>query len=1018
MIKNYLLLLLILILLVNSTFAEKTNKEYDNPAILSFETIALNISRDGKSSLSISRDHFKHLKKSLKWSWNAPNAQWEIKQNVGYIPLKKKSDAFVSTFVFWVYSEKPLKNEKLKVEFLKENQVKCYFDYNLDFSGWRGAWIAFNRDMQGTPVEGMDEVRFTAPDTPEGTLYFDHMMLSSMQDVRQHTADFQAPFINKNTENHWLILLRSWNKDFDIPLNSSFSISEKEGTEIISNRLRNLLLEGKKIKSVEDLRKSFDQYQISLNQDGSVKGLPVFFERYGETYEYLGAERYNKIFDNPMGLSSAVKTLFDLAVSYNLSTDEKEKKQFSEMFILLTKHLLDQGFQAGSGMGTLHHLGYSMRDYYPAMFLMAKPLKENKLDKTIQQSMEWFAGTGEVKTDTKDVEMDIDAFNTSLIGRLTSILMIDDVASKIRYLHAFSRWVDQGFKYSNGTRGSFKADGSIFHHRHNYPAYAVGGLTGAVQSVYLLNKTNFKISQESHEILKKALLSMRIYCNLRTWPLSLSGRHPDGKGQLNPEHYALLALAGSPDTKQVVDSELAAAYLRLIPKETIRSKDLKKAGFIAENSPNGNWSFPYSCLNIHRRDNWMVSAMGHSRYLWSTEIYRGENMYGRYINHGSIQILATGTPVSNEGSGFRQEGWDWNHFPGTTATVLPLKELRAKIKNLDQFSGFEEMLLSDEAFAGGISLDNKQGAFAMKLHEHDKYNGSLRARKSVFFFDNRAVALGSDIQSALPLPTQTTLFQTYIDQINKPYYLNGKNITEFPYAETVRKEKTIISDGQNNYFFVNNGEVLFSKTVQQSFDEETDAPTSNDYALASINHGGNLRNGRYEYMILIQPSEKDLQLHLKAKEPSYIVHQSDSSAHIVFDKQTKTSGYVFFAPSTTANLLVKKVNTPCLIMTDESIANKLTIAVSDPDLRFYDGKPDDNYDNNGKRLERSVYSRSWKDNPSKTSEIKVTLNGFWETEKNYDFIKTETLNDTTVLTVNCYSNRQDNSIKLIKTGSN
>ena len=60
--------------------------------------------------------------------------------------------------------------------------------------------------------------------------------------------------------------------------------------------------------------------------------------------------------------------------------------------------MLDQGFQAGSAMGTLHHLGYSMRDYYPAVFLMSEVLDRNNLKNQLQQAMEWFAGTGEVKT--------------------------------------------------------------------------------------------------------------------------------------------------------------------------------------------------------------------------------------------------------------------------------------------------------------------------------------------------------------------------------------------------------------------------------------------------------------------------------------------------------------------------------------------------------------------------------------------------------------------------------------------
>jgi chondroitin-sulfate-ABC endolyase/exolyase len=120
------------------------------------------------------------------------------------------------------------------------------------------------------------------------------------------------------------------------------------------------------------------------------------------------------------------------------------------MFVLLTKHLTDQGFAAGSAMGTLHHLGYSMRNYYPAMFLIKDVLTKAGINQLIQQSMEWFSGTGEVKLKPEELGVDIDAFNTSLIGRLSSILILTDSPEKVTYLRSFSRWADNGLKVASG----------------------------------------------------------------------------------------------------------------------------------------------------------------------------------------------------------------------------------------------------------------------------------------------------------------------------------------------------------------------------------------------------------------------------------------------------------------------------------------------------------------------------------------------------------------------------------------
>ncbi len=984
----------------------KEYSEYNHERLYSFEKMPPNVFCGQASSLNISNEHFKHLKNNIEWHWNDLNEYWSIKDQIGYVTPKTKKDSYVSTFVFWVYAKTPIINKKLKVQFLKQGEVQCFFEYGLDFTGWRGAWIAFDRDMQGTPVEEMDEVRFSVPEAQEGRLFFDHILLSSMQDVRHHTADVQAPYINEKTSSHWLVLYKSWVKDFDIPFEQKVSEKTKQDVYEIEKRTKILLLSGKQRKPIEELRESVSSYRITENTDGTPKGIPVFYERYGETYEMLGADKYDVIYNNIMGVKKFNNILLDLATAYHQAANHIERDEIEAMFIRMVRHLLDQGFQAGSAMGTLHHLGYSMRDFYPAMFLMEKPLEKAHLKHTVQQAMEWFSGTGELKTKPVESGMNIDIFNTNLISRLTSILMIDSLSEKIHYLHAFTRWLNNGYAYAEGVRGSFKTDGSIFHHCHNYPAYAVGGLQGAIEAVYLLRHTAFSISEERHGILKKALMSMRIYCNLRTWPLSLSGRHPDGKGHLIPSHFRLLALAGSPDGKDTVDKELAEAFLRLAPINSPHRHEFENAGFKAEQSPNGNWTFNYSCLNAHRRDNWLVSSMGHSRYLWSSEGYRGENLFGRYMTHGALQILATGNPISNEGSGFRQEGWDWNHFPGTTVTVLPVKDLKADVKSLDDVSGYEEMLLSDEAFAGGISIQQKQGAFAMKLHEHDKYNGSLRARKSVFFFDNRIVALGSNIESGLENETHTTLFQNYLDDINKPCLIDKTENTTFPYTEKLKKSQTLLSDGLNNFFFIRNGEVVIRKSNQQSYHEETGAPTSNNFATAYINHGSKPRNGAYEYMILIQPTQQEIrevsENMASAESNLYTVLQHDSSAHIVYDNYSKTTGYVLFeSGAVSTGKLLKEVNLPCLIMTSEINKNTYVLSACNPDLNFYEGSADEIYDENGKRIERSVYSRKWINNPSGVSLLKIRLAGQWILVDEHPYIKNEVFGDYTDLSIEC-----------------
>ena len=176
---------------------------------------------------------------------------------------------------------------------------------------------------------------------------------------------------------------------------------------------------------------------------------------------------------------------------------------------------------------------------------------------------------------------------------------------------------------------------------------------------------------------------------------------------------------------------------------------LEAQGFRPEPDPQGNLALGYGCVSVQRRDNWAAVVRGHSRYLWAAEHYLPANFYGRYLAHGSMQIL-TGKPdemVTFATGGWQENGFDWNRIPGTTSIHLPFEQLRAKVLNVDTFSGMEEMLYSDEAFAGGLSQARLNGNFGMKLHEHDKYNGSHRARKSFHFFGDMIVCLGTDIEN-------------------------------------------------------------------------------------------------------------------------------------------------------------------------------------------------------------------------------------------------------------------------------
>ncbi|MDC1107231.1 chondroitinase family polysaccharide lyase, partial [Prolixibacteraceae bacterium] len=586
--------------------------------------------------------------------------------------------------------------------------------------------------------------------------------------------------------------------------------------------------------------------------------------------------------------------------------------------------------------------------------------------------------------------VNLEAFNTTIMGRLASILMIENPKLRVQYLSCFVRYLNNGLDLAPGLRDAFKPDGSVFHHANNYPEYANEGYKNSSRMVYLLSRTGFAVSSKGHQNLKRSLLMTRLYCNKYVWTLSLSGQYPKGTGQILTEYYKYMALAGSPDGTQEIDQEMAGVFLRLVDDADSdpQAQYIVTKGGVAEAFPEGNWSMNYSALSIHRRDNWLVTAHGHSRYLWSSEHCPDANNFGRYLSYGALEVLASksGSTPSNFTSGFRQWGWDWARIPGTTTIHLPIDSLQSKVNMLDKEAGKSEMLLSDEAFCGGLNFEKKYGVWAMNLHQNPKYDASFKARKSVFFFDDKIVCLGSDIQTENGLyPTETTLFQTHLKSEDMPIELNKKEVDKFPFLwsnDVNGRRDTYLKDNVGNFFYVPyKYNVVVERKHQISRDQSSKYRTENNFASAVINHGNGPSDAAYEYVMLVQPTDSEVKHFIKAMRYDdshpYIVQQNDREAHIVEDYTSNVKGYAFFVRNRNVDdELVNVVDMPCLIMSKMD-KKRLHLSLCDPDLHLYNGPADVQFDDNDNYVERSVYSRDWFNNESKESKIKITLNGDW-----------------------------------------
>ena len=111
-------------------------------------------------------------------------------------------------------------------------------------------------------------------------------------------------------------------------------------------------------------------------------------------------------------------------------------------------------------------------------------------------------------------------------------------------------------------------------------------------------------------------------------------------------------------------------------------------------------------------------------------------------------------------------------------------------------------------------------------------------------------------------------------------------------------------------------------------------------------------------------------------EQPYAVVRCDLQAHIVEDKVSGAKGFAVFESIAEGDDEILAEATPSLIMysCDDG---KMTLSVSNPDLALYSGPSDEIFDEEGKRVERSIYGRKWVNNHCSPTTVRVVLDGNW-----------------------------------------
>lgn len=961
-------------------------------------------------ALELSGEQYKDGQSSLKWTYGRGGGI-AFSTPIGFTPFHPNShDQKRWAFSTWVYSPQPRAGHYLFTFFAGDRRAAS-FSVNADFTGWRALIVAFEDEMEGTPVAGMDRLEITPPAQSDGVVYFDQMVFGLPVDPRYPIPDYQVPFVNHSVQQrpneHWSALLQfdAWRRSAAdqalAPSDPGMDLSIAQ----IRRKMDDDLLPQSAAPEPAEMQRLGDRYQRLFLQPGKLKALSET-SRQSEMYREGGVDDSQLEFlaRTTVRWADAGDFMWSLAVAHRAARDP-ERERLKAMFLELTAHLANQGLVRGSGQGLMHHQGYVLGAWARALYLMRDSLGEHADE--AREAIAWYVGLGRIYRPASEiVDLNVDVMNTLLREMLFAILMDTDQRRRRQLLGDYSAWLSRSIQTSHGLAGGIKDDGSFFHHSQHYVAYANGGLVGLTSVIYCLSATAFSIEPAAFRRVRQAVLMTRLFANRGRYLMSLAGRHPNDHQYIVLAPFRYLTLAGDPDTPQAsFDASVARAYLRLVQngpsKEAMATEEnarryykghdaqlvaaLVRAGYRAEDNPTGSWVMNYSSLVMHRTQDTLVGVRGFSRYLVGNEAYAGQNAFGRYLNYGHLEIL----PDDPQRRGYRQAGWDWNRWPGTTTIHLPLEKLRARLSQVDQSAGVEEMLLSDEAFSGGVDLRGTSAMFAMKLHAHPKYPGNLRARKSVFFFDRRVVALGSGIASEdRDHPVETTLFQDFIRDQSLSNNVGGKDVGGQPVALTGNsgRQEYVVDINGNGFYLPAGQRFAFTRQLQESIEQDGSTPSSGAFATLVIDHGAHPRDASYEYAILVGSGARDAREFARAMTDRatapYRVLEKTEHAHIVLDRQTNTVSYALFeAGDVSVPGSLRAVSRPSMVMLREN-GSVLEVAYADPDLGLYEGRDESQYDVAGKRVEVSVYSRPWRSALAKDRVSSLTFAGQWRVAPN------------------------------------
>ncbi|MGN0037341.1 MAG: chondroitinase family polysaccharide lyase [Bacteroidaceae bacterium] len=848
---------------------------------------------------------------------------WDTEKNAQMdIPVSFKALTTNGT-LFYLHSPQ-VTNDTLTIEFKSSGQVKRQANVLCNFKGWREFNRTYAEYATKTAVR-IDNVTITwklNPNVP-GTrqLLFDNWTFENTTNL---DAKVDGPHmkLDRNYLKGNMTCLKKHLFERDIPLEQP-TTAELEGLRLVRERTaRNLPVPT--TVQVRVAMNFFNAMNISEDEDGNVSGTPIDITCNGLTDTYI-------------------QTIFThLRVLAKVETQQ-------ELFSKAVRFILDQGIGEGCNYILSSTIDfYTSRKEIPSLVLDVASVCQGDIRQQLLDFVQYVCFYNEVYQPEDSylanlvsdyVYLDVPHFEP------LAALQPDDTKA-VRELKAVKRYLDRCTEYTPGARGILKPDGTGFHHNAHYNNYMYSYMTWT-QAMWQLKGTPFRLQTDSYKRFKKAVLSLYIMATKHStdachyYANSFAGRNPFGAGISLAYSKALFeSLIEVGEDIAGEEDELKAAYNYFFGSDAYQVPTTNYDGFYA---------FNYSPAAIFRKANWVVSMKSLTTNSWGAEIYNGQNRFGRYQSHGSLDVLYDG-PLSVSGypTNLGAGGWDWNVVPGTTTVHFTnWKEMMPAGNTTQRFDQYA----ATKTFTGALA-DGDCGIFATDFDQTDTWGNTLcftptnlRFRKTMFACDNYVWCMTDSISAVGEYSddrhTATNLFQNIISAESGPLIVDGVEQTAAKEVLNNDVSHWIITPNSTGYFIPKGNDPLHlhygAQTAPGQTGVDAEKPTTSLLAAkAYFDHGIKPTKGEASFLLMpAATKEKMADAALQCEQGKlFRVEQQDENLHAITYLPGHITAYAFYQPTENLDFGIVQSTTfrHLLLVRHDADNGHCHLAICNPDL--------------------------------------------------------------------------------------